>query len=85
MEANQLFKQMVVFNQTTFNNTFHAMVLLQDQFERVARTAFEQADWLPAEGQKAIETWVETYKTGRDNYKKYMDDSFQKAEQFLAV
>lgn len=84
MEQNQILKQMIAFNQTTFNNTFHAMVLLQDQFERVGQTAVDQADWLPAEGQKAIETLVQTYKTGRDNYKKHMDDSYQKVEQYFA-
>ncbi len=84
MEQNQILKQMIAFNQATFNNTFHALVLLQDQFERVAQTAIDQANWIPAEGQKAIETWVEGYKTGRDNYKKYMDDSYQKVEKYLA-
>lgn len=84
MEQNQIIKQMVAFNQATFNNSFNALVLLQDQFERVAQTAIDQADWLPAEGQKAIDSWVEAYKTGRDNYKKYMDDSYQKVEQYLA-
>lgn len=84
MDQNQIFKQMVAFNQATFNNSFNAMVLLQDQFERVARTALDQATWMPAEGQKAIASWVEAYKAGRDNYKKYMDDSYQKVEQYLA-
>jgi hypothetical protein len=61
------------------------MVLLQDQFERIAQTAIEQASWLPAEGRKAIENWVEAYKTGRDNYKSYVDDSYQKVEKYFAA
>ena len=84
MDQNQILKQMVAFNQATFNNSFQAMVLLQEQFERVAQTAIDQAEWLPAEGQKAIDTWVEAYKTGRDNYKRYVDDSYQKVEAYLA-
>lgn len=84
MEQKQILRQMLAFNQATFNNSFNAVVLLQDQFERVAQTAIDQANWLPAEGHKAIENWVAAYKTGRDNYKKYMDESYQKAEQIFA-
>ncbi len=84
MDQKQILKQMVEFNQATFNNTFQAMVLLQDQFERVAQTAIDQANWLPAEGRKAIENWVEAYKTGRDKYKDYVEDSYKKVEKYFA-
>ena len=83
MKQDQIIKQMIEFNQATFNNTFQAMVLLQDQFERIAQTTVEQANWLPAEGLKTIENWVEAYKTGRDNYKSYVDDSYKKVETYL--
>lgn len=84
MDQKEILKQMIEFNQATFNNTFQAMVLLQDQFERIAQTAIDQANWLPAEGRKAIENWVEAYKTGRDNYKSYVDDSYKKVEKYFA-
>lgn len=83
MDQKQLLKQMIEFNQAAFNNTFNAMIMLQDQFERVANTVLEQATWLPAEGRNAIENWVQSYKTGRDNYKQYMEDSYQKVEKFF--
>jgi hypothetical protein len=84
MDQKQILKQMIEFNQTTFINTFQAMMLLQDQFERVAQTAIDQANWLPAEGRKAIENWVEACKTGRDQYKSYVDDSYKKVEKYFA-
>ena len=84
MDQKQILKQMIEFNQATFNNTFQAMILLQDQFERVAQTAIEQANWLPAEGRKAIENWVEAFKTGRDNYKSYVEDSYKEVEKYFA-
>jgi hypothetical protein len=84
MDQKQILKQMIEFNQTTFNNTFQAMMLLQDQFERVAQTAIDQANWLPADGRKAIENWVEAYKTGRDQYKSYVEDSYKKVEKYFA-
>lgn len=84
MEQNQLVQQMIEFNQATFNNTFHAMVLLQDQFEQVAQTAIQQANWLPAEGRKAIEDWVDNFKTGRDQLKKQIDDSYKQVNKYFA-
>jgi hypothetical protein len=85
MDQKQILKQMITFNQTVFNNTFQAMVLLQDQFEQIAQTAVKQADWLPAEGRKAMENWVETCKSSRDNYKRYIDESYEKIEKHFAV
>lgn len=84
MDQKQMLKQMIEFNQATFNNTFQAMVLLQEQFERVAQTAIEQANWLPAEGRNAIEDWVDAYKSGRDKFKSHIDDSYKKVEKFFA-
>lgn len=84
MDHKQLFKQMIEFNQTTFNNSFQALTLLQDQFERIANTAIDQASWMPAEGRKAIENWVEAYKTGRDNFKSHVHDSYKQVEKFFA-
>ncbi len=83
MEQKQLLKQMIEFNQAAFNNTFNAVVMLQEQFERVAHTVLEQATWLPAEGRNAIENWVQSFKTGRDNYKQYMEESYKQVEKFF--
>lgn len=84
MDNKQIVKQMIEFNQTAFNNTYNAVVLLQDQFERIAQTAMDQSDWLPSEGRKVVDNWAEAYKTGRDNFKKYVDDSYKSAERYLA-
>jgi hypothetical protein len=84
MDQKHIVKQMIEFNQATFNNAYDANVLLQDQFERVANTVLDQATWMPAEGRKAIDNWVEFYKNNRDKFKDYIDDSYKKAETFLA-
>ncbi len=83
-QQKQMLKQMIEFNQATFNNAYNAIALLQDQFERVAGTVLDQATWLPAEGRQAIQNWVESYKTGREQFKKYVDDSYKKVEEFFA-
>ena len=83
MDQKQILKQMIEFNQATFDNTYNAMVLLQDQFERIAQTAMSQSNWMPVEGQKAVENWVDACKAGRNNFKKYVDDSYKKFEQYI--
>jgi hypothetical protein len=85
MDQKKVLKQMIDFNKTAFDNTFSAMVMLQEQAERsMADTVMDQATWLPEEGKKVIRDWVDAYKTGRDNFKKGVDDSFKKVEAFFA-
>lgn len=83
MDQKQLLKQMIEFNQATFNNTFQALTMLQDQFETLTQTAVDQSNWLPEEGRKAIEEWAKAYKTGREQFKSYVDESYQKVAEFF--
>ena len=75
---------MIEFNKATFDNTFNAMVMLQEQAERLANTLLEQATWLPEEGKKVIEEWVEAYKKGREDFKKAADENFKRVEDFFS-
>jgi len=83
MDAAKITKQMIDFQKTTFDNTFNAMVMLQDQAERMANTLIEQATWMPEEGRKAVRDWVDAYKSGREEFKKNVDDNFKKVEEFF--
>ena len=83
MDQKQLFKQMFEFNKTTFNNSFNALSLLQDQMERVATTVLDQATWLPEDGRKAINDWVSSFKSAREEFKKQVDDNYKKVEEFF--
>jgi hypothetical protein len=83
MDQKQIFKQMVEFNKGAFNNSFNAMVMIQDQTETLANTMLSQASWMPEEGQKALRDWVDSFKKGRDDYKKAIDEAFGKVEEFF--
>jgi len=84
MDQKQLLKQMIDFNKAAFDNTFNAMVMLQEQTEMMSTTLLEQATWLPEEGKKAINEWVKAYKKGREDFKKTVDGNFKKVEEFFA-
>lgn len=84
MEQGKIAKQMIEFQKATFDNTFNAMVTLQEQAERMLNMSLEQATWLPEEGKRIINEWIKSYKKGREDYKKLVDQNFQRVEDFFA-
>ncbi len=84
MDPLKLAKQMIDFNKASFDNTFTAMVLLQEQTEKMVNAFMDQATWLPGEGKKALNEWVETVKKGREDFKKVVDQGFGKVEDYFA-
>lgn len=83
MEPIKMAKQMIDFNKATFDNTFNAMVLVQEQMERTVGTFLEQAAWMPEEGRKVVSEWVGNYKKGREEFKKNVEESFKKVEEYF--
>jgi predicted aminopeptidase len=84
MEPTKMAKQMIDFHKATFDNSFNAMVMLQDQTEKMVNTFSGQATWLPEEGKRAIDEWLKAYKKGREDFKKLVDENFKKVEGFFA-
>lgn len=83
MEQMNMFKQMIDFNKTAFNNSFNTMVTLQDQMEKATNSLIDLATWLPEEGRNTIKGWVGTCKEGRENFKTAMDENLKKSEDFF--
>lgn len=84
MEPLKLAKQMIDFNKATFDNSFSSMVMLQEQTEKMVSSFLDQAAWLPEEGKKALKEWVATYKKGREDYKKMVDEGYKKVDAYFA-
>ncbi len=85
METGKIAKQMIDFQKTTFDNTFNAMVALQEQTESMVNVLMEQSAGLPEEGKKVINEWVTAYKKGRDDFKNSVDENFSKVEEFFSA
>ncbi len=83
MENKELVKQMVNLQKTSFENGFNMLVSLQDQMEKMVNAFVDQAPWLPAEGRKAFANLVGTYKKGREDLKKLVDDCYKKVEEYI--
>ncbi len=83
MQPEKITKQILTFQKTAFDNSFTAMVMIQEQTEKIARTMVDQAAWIPEEGKKAIDEWVKAVKKGQEEFKKAVDESFHKVEEFF--
>jgi hypothetical protein len=83
MEGEKMAKQMIDFHKATFDNAFSAMVMVQEQTEKMVNSFMEQSTWLPEEGRKVIGEWVKAYKKGRDDFKKAVDENFKKVDDFF--
>ncbi len=79
-----MFRPMVEFNKTAYENSLKGITMLQEQNEKMTKTMIDQATWLPDEGKKALDSMAEFYKSAFDNFKTIMDDNFKKAEKYLS-
>ena len=77
MVQKEAVHQMIKFNQTLFDNTFEATVKLQDQVEKIGDSMLEKASWLPGESRSLYDNYLKAYKTGRSNFKTYVDEGYQ--------
>jgi polyhydroxyalkanoate synthesis regulator phasin len=83
MDQNAFVKQMIDFQKSTVDNSFSALKMVQEQTEKMARSLLDQANWLPEEGKKVVDQWVNAYKKGQEDYKKAVDDNFKKVEDYF--
>lgn len=76
-------KQMIDFQKATFDNSFNAVVMLQEQAERMFHSAMEQVEWLPEESRRALDEWIRIYKTGRSDFKRIVDEGYDQMSDFV--
>jgi len=76
-------KQVIHFYKTIFENSYNTVAMIQDQSEMFIKTMVEQSPWVTADGKKAITQWTGTYKKGREDFRKIVEDGYQKAEEFI--
>ena len=84
MEQFNAIKQIVQFNKNAFDKGYNAMEMLREQNEKMTNSILEQASWMPEEGKKAVNEWVQLYKKGCDDFKKTVDQSYKNVENLFA-
>ncbi len=77
-------KQIIDLQKATFDNAFSAMAMLQDQAEKTTNMLLESSLWpVPEEGKRIMKEWVQAFKKGREEFKKTLDESFNKMQDFV--
>ena len=83
METTQMAKQALGFQKTIFNNSYNAMVLVQEQTEKMLGSYIEKLPWATEESKKSLETSLEMGQKACGDFKKAVDDGYAKFEEML--
>jgi len=83
MDSKKMGKQMIDLYQTTFDNSFSAMMTLREQMERMANMYWGQMVNVPDEVKKGVAEWTKSYKKNCEDFKKVVDDNFKKLESLF--
>ncbi|MFZ5448210.1 MAG: hypothetical protein ACOZFS_06190 [Thermodesulfobacteriota bacterium] len=84
MDPKKLSQQMIDFYKTAFDNSFNAMMMLQEQMERMTNMYWGQMVNLPQEAKKGLNDWTKSYNKNCEDFKKVVDDGFKNLESFSA-
>jgi len=84
MDPKNVAKQTFDFYKSTFENSFNAMSILQEQGQKMVEMYLDQTQGFPKEGKKAVQEWIKAYKKGSQDFKAAVDENFKKVEDFFA-
>lgn len=83
MDTSQFVKQTLGFQKTVFENSFSAMVVIQEQTEKMMNNYLEQLPWVTEESKSSMKASVDMAKKARDDFKAAVEDGFAKFEDML--
>lgn len=83
MEPGNITKQMLKYQKTLFQNSFDAMVMVQDQTETLTNSFMEQLPGTTDETKKAIQSTMDFNKKAREDLKEAMEDWYSKLDNLF--
>jgi len=84
MDMKKLGHQTMEFYKTAFDNAYDALMLYQEQMQRLGSMYWGQMVNLPEEAKKDLTEWMTVYKKNCVELKKMVDDNFKGLETSLA-
>jgi hypothetical protein len=84
MDPKKMSTQMIDVYKTTFNTSFSALMMLQEQMERMVNLYWGQMINVPEEAKKGLNEWTKSYKKNCEDFKKMVDDGFKNLESLAA-
>jgi hypothetical protein len=83
MDSTQFVKQTLGFQKTIFENSYNAMIVVQDQTEKMMNSYLDQLPWVTEESKSSMKATVDLAKKAREDFKTAVDDGFTKFEEML--
>lgn len=83
MDQKTMVKQAFDFQKNTFDNFYSSLVTLQDQAEKSVSFFLDRMPLMPEESKNVFTEWNKMYKKGRDDFKRAMDDGYDKMESYF--
>ena len=83
MDTTQIAKQTLTFQRTVFDNSFKAMIMVQDQTEKMVGGYLDKLPWVTEEQKRSMQDSINMAKQARDDFKKAIEDGFGKFEEML--
>jgi hypothetical protein len=83
MDSTQFVKQTLGFQKTIFENSYNAMIVVQDQTEKMMNSYLDQLPWVTEESKSSMKASVDLAKKAREDFKTAVDDGFAKFEEML--
>jgi hypothetical protein len=84
MDTKTLVSQMIDVQKSSFDNGYETIITLQDQAEKIVNAFLDQATWIPSESRGAMSEWTNMYKKGRDDFRKLVDDGYNKVGGYVS-
>ena len=84
MNAKEIVKHTIIEgNRAAYNYNLEILNALQEQGENALNAVLDRTTWIDGENRKAVDTWVETVKTGQANARAVFDQNFQAFERLV--
>ena len=83
MDPIQMMKGIINFNRKAFNGTFSAMMMFQEQSEKIVISWFDRNKFFPEYGNKIANEWVEACKKYQNEFKENVDRIYTTMEEIF--
>ncbi len=82
-DPSNMGKDVLSFMKSSFDTTFDNMVKIQDLNSKMFKDMIGKGKEVQEDGVKMVDDFVENAKKGRDEYRRLMEDGFQKIEDMF--
>ena len=85
METNQMTKKILEFQKGALTGWYDVMASMQEQAASSIDLVLDQSDWLPIEGRRMMQNWLNACKKGCNDYKELVEESIDELEKVLVI